>query len=106
MLLLKSVKRQWVHTDKNIRLNYIKYEIKKLVIKSMLYNNKTSMIHKFYFDKRFKQFPFKSSIANARTSCCFLGNNRSIFQKFKMSRHVLKNYASYGSIIGLRKSSF
>lgn len=104
MIVLNT--KQWVKNDKNIRKLFLKYEIKKIIIKSLLYNYNNTIYQKLYFDKKYKQFTFKSSIARARTSCIFLGNNKSIFNNFKMSRDMFKKYASEGYIIGLRKSSF
>ena len=77
-----------------------------LIIKSILYNNKYNFLNKLYFDNLFKKFTNKSSISKYRTNCMFLGNSRSIFQKFKMSRHICKKLASNGFLTGLKKSSF
>jgi ribosomal protein S14 len=54
----------------------------------------------------FKHFKYESSISKIQTYCLFLKNKRSIFKKFKLSRHILKKYAAQGFIIGLKKSSF
>jgi len=67
-----------------------KNEIKKKVLKSMLYNNEMKYLYKIFFDNKYKGFTNKGSIAKSRTYCLFLGNNRSIFKQFKMSRDILK----------------
>ncbi len=36
----------------------------------------------------------------------FLGNSRSIFRRFKLSRHICKKLSSNGFIIRLKKASF
>jgi ribosomal protein S14 len=95
----------WIKNDKNYRKNYFKFEIKKIVLKSLLYNNNTFIL-KLYFDKYFKKFSKYTSISQCRTNCLFLKNSRSIFKRFKMSRHIAKKYASHGFLTGLKKSSF
>ncbi len=104
MLQIKTI--NWINKDKLSRKVFSKFEVKKLIIKSMLYNKGNSYIYKIYYDKIFKKFVYNSSIARYRTNCIFLGNSRSIFQRFKLSRHSCKNWASQGLIPGLRKSSF
>jgi len=93
----------WIKNDKIIRKNYIKSEINKIVLKSLLYNDKNL---KLYFDKKFKTFSKNTSISKCRTNCLFLKNSRSIFKKFKMSRHIAKKCASHGFLTGFKKSSF
>ncbi len=104
MLLIKAI--NWISKDKKSRKIFKKYEVKKLIIKSILYNNSYSLNNKIYFDNIFKKFSYNSSISKYRTNCMFLGNSRSIFQRFKLSRHSCKNLASNGLLIGLKKSSF
>jgi len=96
----------WVNRDKVIRNLYSKLEVKKLILKSLLYNNCLSFNKKMYFDFRFKKFTYKSSISKCRSNCMFLGNSRSIIQKFKLSRYSSKKFAGMGFIIGLKKASF
>lgn len=99
-------KKKWITDDKKIRKIFLKYEIKKKVIKSLMYNKNSTIDQKYYFDFKYKKFPYTSSISKARTNCVFIGNNKSIFKKFKMSRDIFKKYASYGFITGIRKASF
>lgn len=104
MLNIKTI--VCIKKDKINRSIYFKYEIKKLILKSLLFNINYPFFYKLYFDYYFKKFPFSSSISKYRTYCMFLGNSRSIFQRFKLSRHICKKYGSQGFIVGLKKSSF
>lgn len=104
MLNIKTI--SWIKKDKKNRNLFLNLEIKKIILKSLLYNIKYSFFFKIYFDFKFKKFSYKSSIAKYRKYCILLGNSRSIFQRFKLSRHILKKYASNGFITGLKKSSF
>jgi ribosomal protein S14 len=96
----------WIKKDRNLRQSYVKYEIKKLTLKSLLYNVNYPFFFKLYFDNFYKKFPYNSSISKYRTSCMFHGNSRSVFKRFKLSRDVSKNLASHGYLTGLKKSSF
>lgn len=104
MLLIKSI--NWINRDKNIRLIFLKYEVKKIILKSLIYNETSIYLNKLIYDFKFKKFTYNSSISRYRTSCMFLGNSRAIIQQFKLSRHACKKYASSGFLTGLRKSSF
>ncbi len=105
MLLIKSI--NWINKDKKIRFIYKKNEVKKIIIKSLIYNNiKNNFYKKLFYDFKFKKFTYNSSIARYRNNCMYLGNSRAIIRQFKLSRHSCKKYASLGFLIGLRKSSF
>jgi len=104
MLLINTI--NWIKKDKDNRQIFLKFEIKKLTLKSLLFNINYPFIYKFYFDTIYKKFSFNSSISRYRTSCIFLGNSRSIFKRFKLSRHVCKKFGSNGFLTGLKKASF
>jgi len=95
-----------IKKDKKIRYTFKKTEIKKIILKSLIYNNILDFYKKIFFDSKFKKFTFYSSIAKYRHNCMFLGNNRAVIQQFKLSRHSCKKYASLGFLIGLKKASF
>jgi ribosomal protein S14 len=97
-------KIKWLERDKIIRRKFLKHEIRKMILKSLICSS--SFNKKLYFDKKFKQIPWNWSISKARTSCMILGNSRGMIKKLKLSRHSAKKYANLGNIIGLRKSSF
>jgi len=105
MLINKPV--SWIIRDRKIRLIYNKYEIKKKILKSLIYASAFCIGRKnLFFDFKFKKFTYKSSICKYRSNCMFLGNSRSILQQFKLSRHACKKYAAHGFLTGLGKASF
>jgi len=104
MLFIKN--HNWTNNDKLIRNLYNNKEKKKLIIKSLLYNNNYSFKKKVFFDNKLKKFSKKTSIAKCRSYCMFLGNSRSIIWKFRLSRYASKKFANMGFINGLRKASF
>ena len=96
----------WILKNKKWRVLLRKNEIKKLILLSLLNYSKSTYIYKLYFDKLFKKINNNSSISKIRNYCIYLNNSRSIFRKFKLSRHKIKLLAANSYIIGLRKSSF
>lgn len=104
MLSLETI--GWVKKDKNLRFIFKRNEIKKIILKSLIYSNIEIFYKKLYYDFKFKKYTYKSSIAKTRNSCLFLGNSRAIIQQFKLSRHASKKYAALGFLVGLKKSSF
>ena len=85
---------------------YITFELKKLVLKSLLASVFLNRNKKLFFQKKFSKFSKRNSISFFRNFCLITNWARSVFRKFKMSRHQSKLFASFGLICGLRKSSF
>lgn len=88
------------------RFLYNKVEIRKLILKSLLANFSLEEEIKYFLQKHFVSFTKHSSITFYRNRCLINNWARSVFRKFKMSRHQIKAFSSFGLISGLRKSSF
>jgi ribosomal protein S14 len=96
----------WIIKEQKIRKIFLNKEYKKIINKSFLFCDLYGFKYKFHFDKIFKNFNLKISNSHMQTYCLLLNNKKSIFKKFKLSRHIIKKYANLGEICGLRKSSF
>lgn len=96
----------WINKTNNSRLLLKNLEINKVILKNLLNYNYFKFEYKFNFDKFFNNLHYNASISKIRNYCILLKNNRSIFKKFKMSRHKIKLFAANGILIGLKKSSF
>jgi ribosomal protein S14 len=104
--MLNIVNNNWIIKNKLIRTLYKKNEIKKKIIKSLIFNINYKLKKKIYFDYKYKKFNNLSSISKTRMNCMFLGNSRSILKKFKLSRYSCKKFAGLGFLCGLKKASF
>lgn len=62
----------WIIKNQKSRALVKKNEVKKYVLKSLLYNNNSIYIFKLYFDKMFKHLSYKSSISKIRNYCIIL----------------------------------
>lgn len=104
MVILRSIR--WPRKENKKRKLYKKFEIRKLVLKSLLNNFYYKYKYKLYFTNLFNKFPINSSISRYRTYCMLQLQGKSIFRFFKLSRHMVKYCANNGLLIGFRKSSF
>lgn len=88
--------------------NMILKEVNKNLIKFFISNKykilKSNKIIKIAYRNNY--FLKNASVSFFRRSCLRLGNCRSVFRFFKMSRYICKYLASNGFFTGLRKSSF
>lgn len=96
----------WVEKEQYFRQFFFKKELQKTILKSAMANGFLAWDIKFYFFFKFFKFRKLSSIAFYRNKCLINDWSRSVFRRFKMSRHQCKFFASFGFICGLRKSSF
>ena len=103
MVILRSIR--WPRKEIKKRRLYKKYELSKIVLKSLL-NNFFYKSEKLYFSSLFNRFPINSSTSRYRTYCMLQLQGKSIFRFFKLSRHMVKYLANDGLLIGFRKSSF
>lgn len=98
--------KAWIKKVNNSRKSLKKLEIYKIILKNLLNYNKINFKYKQNFNKFFSNINIKASISRIQNYCLLLNNNRSVFKKFKMSRHKIKELAANGILIGLKKSSF
>lgn len=103
---MELCKYGWTFRDQQRRLTYKKFELRKLVLKSLLYSTEYDYNFKIYFVKKFYSFSKNSSISVYRTYGMFSYIGKSVFKRFKLNRHAIKYNASLGFLVGLRKSSF
>lgn len=72
----------------------------------MLNQHVFSFADRAFFFQRLQKYYYKCSVSFFRNSCLFTAVSRSVFRLFKLSRHRAKAQASFGLLVGLRKSSF
>jgi len=104
MIILRD--NRWPIRDVYRRKLIAKYELNKIILRSLLSFTLWSKKYRFYFAKKLNRFTKCNSISFCRNYCFLRVMGRSTFRFSRMSRHLTKYYASYGFIVGLRKSSF
>ena len=105
MLYIRS-KKSWWNKHIIVKNNFCKFEVNKIILRSLIRSQAYDIKYKLYFSKLFYLYSRTSSISRYRTSCGFSRFGRAIIRKFSLSRHFCKQFASDGSLMGMRKSSF
>ena len=96
----------WAKKDISKRLLFPKYEVNKLVLKSLVSRSNLTREQKLYLFLIFFRFTKFSSLSYYRRGCNILSSPRSINRFFKLCRYQFKYQASNGYLTGIRKSSF
>jgi small subunit ribosomal protein S14 len=79
-------------------------ERKKL--KSILRDNKVSFKDRFHAQRKLSELPRNSSKVRHRNRCAITGRPRGYIGFFGLSRIMVRSYASFGMMTGVRKSSW
>jgi len=98
--------RSWITYNKKNFTRFESVELNKLVLKSLLREFFFSTEHRIYFSYLLNNFSLLASGSRFRRSCIVSGYPKSVFRFFRLTRHMCRYYASYGFLVGMRKSSF
>jgi small subunit ribosomal protein S14 len=91
----------------NKRKALIEKESKKREkLRSILKNTQISFKDRFDAQRKLSELSRNSSSVRYRNRCGITGRPRGFVGNFNMSRIMLRHYASFGLIPGLRKSSW
>lgn len=99
--MIKSIQK-----DKKKRLNFLKEESSRKVLKAISYNMNLSSSLRLKANLSLSELPKDSSPTRAKNRCILTGRGRFLLGKFNLSRLALRRLARSGSIPGLRKSSW
>jgi small subunit ribosomal protein S14 len=101
------MKNHSIARDQKRRVLVEKTELKKKILKSLLYNrNLVNLQEKRSFMYAMAKFPTNSSIVRIKNRCILTGRSRSVFSLFKLSRLSFRKLASFGYIPGVSKASW
>ncbi len=89
---MKSV----LERDKKRRNLYKKYEMRRLILKSLLYSDGLKEYEKNFIQYLLKRIPRDSSLVRIRNRCILTGRGRGVLTKFRLSRIMLKHYGLQG----------
>jgi ribosomal protein S14 len=99
--MIKISKR--VKKDLNRRLDYKRNSYQIIILKSLIKNNKLPLTLRHYARYKLSKKYKNLSISKMNRYCVRSNNFHSVYKQFKLSRRFLKEYASFGQIIGLSK---
>ena len=95
-----------IQRDQKRRILYAKYEIKRLLLKSMIRDLHLSKNIRFQSIQELNKFPRNSSASRIRNRCVQTGRAKSNYRIFKMSRITFRELALKGLLPGVTKSSW
>jgi ribosomal protein S14 len=92
---------------KNIRLDnikrklFLKYEIKKLILRSIFQNRYTKNTKRFYIKIKLLKFKKNINISFQKKRCILTGQSNGIYKNFEINRHMIKKFNTFGMIQNL-----
>lgn len=92
--------------DKNKRHQYFLLEKKKIFYKYIINNLKLPKKIKILIYKKMLNLPLNSSQVRISNRCVISNRSKSVYRKFKLSRIVLRDLASKGDLMGIKKASW
>jgi ribosomal protein S14 len=75
---------------------YIKHELKKCILKSIINSKNVKPIIRSYAFLKLINFSYKTHISKQINTCLFRGRNRSVLKITQLSRHALNKQAMFG----------
>ena len=101
-----SLMKARILKDKKKRKLVCKYERKRLVFKSIVRDEKLPDMVRWKASLKLARLPKSSSKVRIRNRCVVTGRPRGVYRHSRISRVVLRDFASMGSMNGVSKSSW
>jgi ribosomal protein S14 len=96
-----------IFKDKNKRVLYNKYEIKKIIFKSIIQNKNIKPIIRAKAIRKLCKLTLKSSISKQNNNICLkTGKIGSVYKTFNLSRHYLKTISLSGNLQNVKIASW
>lgn len=89
------------------RKNYLKNELKKIVLKSIIQNNNIKPSYRALALKKISKFKKIAFISKQNNNICLkTGRYKGVLKLTQVSRHSLKNLAIFGSLQNFKTKSW
>lgn len=95
-----------IRTEKLKRIYYIKTELKKSILKSLVLNNNTKNVNRLHANLNLRSFPKRTAIAKQHKVCLINGRQRGAYNKFNLSRHALKKLGLENRLQNIKTQSW
>lgn len=92
--------------DKNRRNQYLLFEKKRRILKSIINNLDLPKNIRYSIYKRLISLPSNTSKLKMKHRCVISNRSKSVYRKFRMSRIVFRDLASNGQLMGVKKASW
>jgi small subunit ribosomal protein S14 len=101
-----KLEEQWKLMDILKRRFYIKFELKKTLYKSLIFNKNITVILRFYALYKLSSLQKYTSITKQNNRCVISGRSYNVLSKFKYSRFVLRSETNSGNTPGFSRISW
>lgn len=95
-----------IKKDNKRRNIFKKFELKRLYLKYIIYNNSISKEVRTNAMILLNKLPKNSSSIRIHNRCVITGRPKAIYRDFRLSRMILRDYAHNGLLPGIIKSSW
>lgn len=95
-----------VYKDFFLRKQFIKYELKKIILKSIIQNANVNQLKKKLIQLKLNNITIKSNICKQINKCIFTGRSRGVYKFINVSRHNIKYLNNLGFIQNLKIASW
>lgn len=95
-----------IEKDKKRRFLYAKYEMKRIVLKSIIRDLSLSKNLRFQSVNELNKIPRNSSLGRVKNRCAQTGRSKGNYRMFKLSRITFRELALKGLLPGVTKSSW
>ncbi len=83
-----------------------KFAVKRAALKARAIDESLDFAERFRARLKLAKLPRNSAPSRMKNRCLITGRPRSYYRKLKMSRIALRDYASFGQVPGMVKSSW
>lgn len=97
---------RWKFLDKLRRKNFLKYEIKKIILLSIIKNTNIPRTHRYYAIYNYSKISRSRSLIQHKNRCIKSGRRWSIVKPTKYSRFVFRNEVIYGNLPMFKRASW
>lgn len=97
---------QWTLLDNFRRKTYIKYEIKTILLRSIIKNRYIPSVYRYHAAFQKASLPRNASSIKHNNRCVVTGRNLNVIQKVRLSRFEVRKNAYQGNLPGMRRSSW
>jgi len=97
---------QWKLLDNYRRQNFIRFELKRLVLKSLLKNQSIPLSNRYMASLQLSLLPSISGATKHRNRCVESGRKWNVLKKTQYSRFIFRRESYKGSLPGVSRMSW
>ena len=91
--------------DQKKRKDFFNMELRRKLLKYILFNKKLSVHLRWSGHSNFKRLPSNSSVVKVKRRCILTLRLKTVIKQFRLSRIFFRDFAAFGRVVGLIKKS-